>query len=139
VGGVTTAVANSGTASNVILNLGNVNNQAVVDLRVRVDNNASANAGTGAVPENPIPPEAAVVSGTPMPISENPLAENQERRRSPRHDLPFRHARNRPACGALLQSALARRNRFKPHRRSLCGNGCCSARPVFRNSLSLHP
>ena len=42
----TASIPNSGTASNVILNLGSVGNQAVVDLRVRVANNANAVAGT---------------------------------------------------------------------------------------------
>lgn len=45
VGGITSSVANSGTPSNVILNLGNVNNQAVIDMIVRVNNSALANAG----------------------------------------------------------------------------------------------
>ena len=40
------AIANSGTPSNVILNLGTLSAQAVVDLRVRVANNAAAVAGT---------------------------------------------------------------------------------------------
>lgn len=39
------SVPNAGTPSNVILNLGNVSSQAVIDLRVRVDNNTAANAG----------------------------------------------------------------------------------------------
>ncbi len=39
------SIPNSGTASNVVLNLGDVFEQAVVDLRVRVNNNVSANAG----------------------------------------------------------------------------------------------
>lgn len=44
-GAASVVVTNSGTASNVLLNLGDVLNQAVVDIRVRVDNNASAYAG----------------------------------------------------------------------------------------------
>lgn len=39
------SIPNSGTASNVVLNLGDVFEQAVIDLRVRVNNNVSANAG----------------------------------------------------------------------------------------------
>lgn len=39
------SIPNAGTPSNLILNLGDVVNQAVIDLRVRVDNNAAANAG----------------------------------------------------------------------------------------------
>ena len=42
-GGV--SIPNSGTASNVALTLGDVVSRAVVDIRVRVDNNATANAG----------------------------------------------------------------------------------------------
>ena len=39
------SIPNSGTPSNVILNVGNVSGQAIVDLRVRVENNTAANAG----------------------------------------------------------------------------------------------
>lgn len=45
VSGVTTSVSNSGTASSVLLDLGDVPNQAVVDLHVRVDNSTVSNAG----------------------------------------------------------------------------------------------
>jgi hypothetical protein len=48
--------------------------------RTGEETNASVSAmmaaNAGPVPENPISPEAAVVSWTPTPISENPLAEN---------------------------------------------------------------